>query len=103
LVSTLVLRRAQVHQALMVAHLTPFDPVYTQHLAGLTRALSAESGIVAAHQQAQGLIYNVLGNQARLWAFVENFRLFGVFCICCLPLVLLFKKVKKGAKAGVMH
>lgn len=103
LVSTLVLRRAQVHQALMVAHLTPFDPAYVRHLAGLAQALSAQSGIVAAQQQAHGIIYNVLENQARLWAFVENFRLFGIFCIGCLPLVLLFKKVRKGTKAGMMH
>jgi hypothetical protein len=28
---------------------------------------------------------------------VENFRLFGFLCLLCLPLVLLFKRVKRGA------
>jgi DHA2 family multidrug resistance protein len=46
--------------------------------------------------QAQGLIYNTLLSQSSLWAFVENFRMFGFLCLLCLPLVLLFKRVKRG-------
>ena len=33
-VSTIIVRRAQVHQALMVGHLTPFDPVYSGAVGG---------------------------------------------------------------------
>jgi DHA2 family multidrug resistance protein len=97
MVTTLLVRRAQVHQALMVAHLTPFDPVYTERLAAATKALTPQSGPVLAHAQAQGLIYGMLQGQASLWAFVENFRLFGLLCLCCLPLIWLFKKVKRNA------
>ena len=32
LVSTIIVRRAQVHQALMVSHLTPFDAIYVERL-----------------------------------------------------------------------
>jgi len=35
-----------------------------------------------------------------LWAFVENFRLFGFLCLLCLPLVLLFKRMRPGAGGG---
>jgi DHA2 family multidrug resistance protein len=97
LVSTLLVRRAQVHQALMVGHLTPYDPVYQDRLTALQHALASQTGSVAALLQAQGLIYDSLLNQARLWGFVENFRLFGILCLLCLPLVLLFKKVRRGA------
>jgi DHA2 family multidrug resistance protein len=96
LVSTLIVRRAQVHQALMVAHLTPFDPAYVQRLAGAARALAPQSGPVLAQAQAQGAIYESLLSQARLWAFVENFRLFGFLCLGCLPLVFLFKKARRA-------
>jgi MFS transporter, DHA2 family, multidrug resistance protein len=96
-VSTIIVRRAQVHQALMVGHLTPFDPAYVERLAAATQALTPQSGPVLAHMQAQGLIYNTLLNQSSLWAFVENFRLFGFLCLLCLPLVLLFKRAKRGA------
>ncbi len=102
-ISTIVVRRAQVHQALMVGHLTPYDPVYMERLAAATKALTSQSGPVLAHMQAQGLIYNTLLNQSSLWAFVENFRLFGFLCLLCLPLVFLFKRAKRGAGAAVVH
>lgn len=104
LVTTMLVRRAQVHQALMVGHLTPYDPVYVQRLAAATHALAAQGDPVQAQVQAQGLIYNTLQSQASLWAFVENFRLFGLFCLACIPLVFLFKKVKRsGGGPGAMH
>jgi DHA2 family multidrug resistance protein len=103
LVSTLLVRRAQVHQALMVGHLTPFDPIYNERLAVTSQALASQSGAVLAHAQAQGLIYGSLLNQASLWAFVENFRLFGVVCIACIPLVLLFKRVGKKGPTPAGH
>jgi DHA2 family multidrug resistance protein len=103
LVSTVIVRRAQVHQALMVGHLTPYDPAYMERLAAATKALTPESGPVLAHMQAQGLIYHTLQNQASLWAFVENFRLFGILCLLCLPLVLMFKRVKRGAGGASGH
>jgi DHA2 family multidrug resistance protein len=103
LVSTLIVRRAQVHQALMVAHLTPFDPAYVQRLASVSHALTPQSGVELASSQAQGLIYGSLLNQAKLWAFIENFRLFGFLCIVCMPLVFLFKPVKRGPRAPAGH
>jgi len=103
LVSTIVVRRAQVHEALMVAHLTPYDPVYMERLAAATRALTPESGPVLANMQAQGLIYQTLHSQASLWAFVENFRLFGLLCVLCLPLVFLFKRARRGPGGAAMH
>ena len=66
-------------------------------MAAATRALTPQSGPVLAQAQAHGLIYNALLGQSSLWAFVENFRLFGILCLLCLPLVLLFKRVKRRA------
>jgi len=102
LVSTMIVRRAQVHQALMVGHLTPYDPVYVDRLAAATQALTPQSGPVLAQMQAQGLVYSALLNQSSLWAFVENFRLFGFLCLLCLPLVLLFKRVKHGSGGAAL-
>jgi MFS transporter, DHA2 family, multidrug resistance protein len=102
-VTTIVARRAQVHQALMVGHMTPFDPAYTQQLAAAQHALAPASGSWLAHEQALGLLYNSLLQQSNLWAFVENFRLFGVLCLVCLPLVLLFKRVQRGQKPITAH
>ena len=101
LVSTLIVRRAQVHHALMVSHLTPFDPAYVERLTALKRLFGPESGPVLSELRAQSVIYNSLLEQSSLWAFVENFRLFGILCIACLPLVLLFKKVRRKPGTAV--
>src|SRR5208282_1511813 len=39
-VTTMIARRAQVHQALMVGHLTPTDPVFAQRFAAAQHALA---------------------------------------------------------------
>ncbi|HZL43311.1 MAG TPA: DHA2 family efflux MFS transporter permease subunit [Verrucomicrobiae bacterium] len=103
MVTTLLARRAQVHQAYMVAHMTPYDPAYTERLMAAQNAFAAHAGPVQAHQQALGLLYNSLVQQSTLWAFVENFRLFGVLCLVCLPLVLLFKRVRQGGSKPAVH
>ena len=102
-VTTITARRAQVHQALMVGHMSPYNPAYTQHLAAAQHALTSGSGSWLGHQRALELLYNVLLQQSNLWAFVENFRLFGVLCLVCLPLILLFKGVRRGQKPIAAH
>jgi DHA2 family multidrug resistance protein len=103
MVTTLLARRAQVHQAMMVAHMTPYDHAYNHQLALAQHALTPASGSFLAHQQALGLVYNSLVQQARLWAFVEDFRVFGFMCLACLPLVFLFRRVQRGQQPAATH
>ncbi|HKW29177.1 MAG TPA: DHA2 family efflux MFS transporter permease subunit [Verrucomicrobiae bacterium] len=93
-VTTMIARRAQVHQALMVGHLTPTDPVFTTRLAAAQHALAQQSDPVTATHQAYAAVYGLLNSQAHLWAFVDNFRIFGVLVLCCIPLIFLFRRVK---------
>jgi DHA2 family multidrug resistance protein len=65
--------------------------------------LRAHADAVTAHLQAQHLLYGKLLQQANLWSFVEDFRLFGVLCLVCLPLVLLFKPVRRDARPVAAH
>jgi DHA2 family multidrug resistance protein len=102
LVTTLVARGAQAHQSLMVGHLTPADPVFTQRLHAAQHALARQTGPVTATHQAYGLIYGTLNAQAHLWAFVDTFRVFGLIVLCCLPLIFLFKRVQNAKKTGVI-
>jgi DHA2 family multidrug resistance protein len=99
-VATIIARDAQVHQAMMVSHLTPFDPAYRQAVAGIKAGLSHYSGNATAGVQALQIVYNELLQQARLWAFVDNFRIFGVACACCIPLIFLFKKTEHTVKVS---
>jgi DHA2 family multidrug resistance protein len=94
-VTTLIARGAQAHQALMVGHLTPTDPAFTRQLHAAQAMLARHSDPVTAMHQAYALIYNSLNQQAHLWAFVDTFRIFALIVLCCLPLILLFKRVRQ--------
>jgi DHA2 family multidrug resistance protein len=97
-VTTMLARGAQVHQALMVGHLTPTDPAYAQRLAGAKKLLSQHADPVTATRQAYNAVYALLDQQAHVWAFVDNFFLFGVLALAGLPLVFLFKRVQNAKK-----
>ncbi len=102
-VTTMLARGAQAHQALMVGHLTPTDPAFAQRFALARKALSAHTDLVTATRQAYSAVYSLLDQQAHLWAFVDNFLLFGLLSLAGIPLVFLFKRVqppKKPAPSG---
>jgi len=92
-VTTRLARGAQAHQALMVEHLTPTDPAYVRYLEAAKHALSRHTDAVTAAQQAQAKVYALLDQQAHLWAYVDNFFLFGMMAVCAAPLIFLFKRV----------
>jgi DHA2 family multidrug resistance protein len=102
-VTTMLARGAQLHQATMVSHLTPYDPAYQQRLQELTAALAARGNPMTALQQAYGAIYGTLVEQATLLAYIENFRLLAFLCLICAPAALVFRKVKAGKQAPTMH
>ena len=60
LVTTLVARGAQAHQALMVGHLTPTDPAFAQRLAAAQPRWRSRRDPVTATHQAYALFYNLL-------------------------------------------
>jgi DHA2 family multidrug resistance protein len=102
-VTTIIDRASQTHQAIMVTHLTPYDPAYQERLAAITSALTSQSGSWAATTQAPAIIYGIVQQQSQLAAFVDNFRLFGIISLLCVPLVFLFKKVGAGRVKTDVH
>jgi len=95
-VTTMIARGAQAHQALMVGHLAPGDPAFTRQLDAAQAMLARQDDPVTAARQAYALIYNVLNQQAHLWAFVDTFRIFTLMVLCCLPLIFLFKRIRQA-------
>jgi len=82
----------------MVGHLTPTDPAFTQRLAATQHALAQHTNPATATTQAYATIYNILDQQAHLWAFVDNFYLFGLIALGGIPLIFLFKRIKTVQK-----
>ena len=102
-VTTILARRAQLHEVRLVEHLTPFDMNYqiaTQKAAALLHYRGLDP--LTAEQGGLGVVYANLMKQASMMAFNDAFYLLGVFMICILPLVFLMKKGRSEAPAG-MH
>ncbi len=98
-VTALLSREAQIRHVSLVENISAYNPVFLEHYGALAQGLSQQSGS-EGNMQALQLLYSQLHQQSQLFAFVYDFRLFGVLCVCCLPLVFLFKGVK-GSKAPV--
>ncbi|MFN7944685.1 MAG: DHA2 family efflux MFS transporter permease subunit [Blastocatellia bacterium] len=100
LVTTLLARGAQIHQAALVTHLTPYDPALQQRLHELMATLGNSA---TAMQQAYGTIYGILVRQAMLLSYTDNFRLLAALCVACIPAALLFKRVRAGKGPVAAH
>ena len=102
--TTLLARRAQFHQSVMVAHLTPFDWRYRESVAGAAAILrTAGSSASDANLQAQGMIYGTMVRQANMLAFADAFWVMGVLFLLIIPLMFLIKKVKPSAGQVVVE
>jgi len=100
-VATLLARRAQVHQATLVAHLTPYDATFRNAAQGAQQMLMTQgSTSTLAHLQAQGLLYGNLLRQANMLAYVDAFSLLGWTFIAMIPLVFFMKSAKPRAGAS---
>jgi MFS transporter, DHA2 family, multidrug resistance protein len=94
-VTTLLARRTQYHQSVLVAHSTPFDERYRQLLANLTNYFGAHGFShtdAAVHAQAQA--FNLLERQATFLGFLDCFTALGWFVLMGVPLVFLILKFR---------
>jgi DHA2 family multidrug resistance protein len=104
LASTLLTRSAQVHQNVLISHLTPYDPAYTITLRRITQSLSAHtSNVGQAVVAARGMIYGEVIRQATMLAYLDVFRLLGSLLLGVIPLLFLMKKVTPGKGPVSVH
>jgi DHA2 family multidrug resistance protein len=93
LVTTMVDRGAQAHQAMLVKHLTPYYLNYQSNLQTMQNALTPQVGSIHAQAMAAGKLYSNLVQQSNLLAYVDDFRWLALLCFVVLPIVLLLKHV----------
>jgi MFS transporter, DHA2 family, multidrug resistance protein len=99
MVTTLLARRAQFHQAMLASYTTDYDPAFRNQTAGLAQQL-IQSGTSAAdaQHQAYGMIYQSMQNQAQLLSYVDAYKLLGVGA--AIMFFLAFVMRKNDPKAG---
>ena len=102
LLTTLIARSSQAHQALLVGRFSPYEPAFAARL----EQLSGGAGMSAnpdAVRRASAMLYQLLQSQSALWAYIEQFRLLVLVCLVCAPLVFLFRKSTGSGAAEMMH
>ena len=100
--TTFLARGTQVHRVALVTHLTPYDPAYQQWQALAQAGLATRVGEQAAGPKTLGLLSQIVGQQAQLLAFMDNFRVVAILSLLALPLVLLFRRAR-GGRAPAAH
>lgn len=94
LVATMLTRFSQVHQYMMVGHLSELNEAFIERVQTTAAMLSQYTSPSVAHYMAQYSQYGQLIKQASLWAFMDSFRIFGLLCFVLIPLLILFKRSK---------
>jgi len=102
--TTLLARRSQYHQSVLVSHLTPYDPGYREALASAAAMLHGRgASLPDAAAQAQGLIYGNMQRQAGMLAFSDAFWVMGVLFLLIVPLMFLMKSSRPVKGQVVME
>jgi len=90
LVSTMLQRKAQLHQQILGQHLTA-STATVQQFVGAASA-SAVGNRADATYIAMANLYNQAQRQAMLLSYMDQFRMLGGIVLCMLPLIFLLKR-----------
>ena len=102
--TTLLARRAQYHQQVLGAHITPLDAGVQSTLHQLIAQLMSKGSTAAdALIQAQGMVYGLIQRQASMLAFADAFWILGGLFLVILPLLLLMRKTQPHSGPVVME
>jgi MFS transporter, DHA2 family, multidrug resistance protein len=102
LVTTLIIRRSQYHQQILVGHVTPHTPRFRSALHALSTKVG-HSGLRAAdaHNQAIARFYDLVNQQAHALSYMDTFWILGALCTVMLVLAFFLKKNDPGAGGQV--
>jgi MFS transporter, DHA2 family, multidrug resistance protein len=99
--TTVLARRQQHHQNVLVGHVTPYSSPYDATIQGMQQALGRNAANAAdALHQAQAQLYAIVQRQALVLSYIDAFWLLAVIFAALVPLVLLLRKPDPGG-AGV--
>jgi len=101
MVTTLIARRAQVHQTYLANHVTPAGLNFPQAVDALARRLNVaglESNL--AHSQAYARLYRQTIAQATTLAYIDVFMILGVTSFIMFFLSFALKKNEPGGGGG---
>jgi MFS transporter, DHA2 family, multidrug resistance protein len=97
LVTTMVARRAQVHQSYLVAHTTAGTPRLTQAVASLAaRLMRAGVEPTVARREAQARVYRTVIVQATALAYIDVYWVLAISAAIMVPMCFLLRRNTPG-------
>ncbi|HUY82661.1 MAG TPA: DHA2 family efflux MFS transporter permease subunit [Acidobacteriaceae bacterium] len=98
-ISTMLVRRAQVHQNYLAAHVTAQSPLYQGLQKGLKSALETKGYSPAdATHASMGRLYDMMTLQARTLAYIDTVHWLVFLTVCLIPIGYLMKKPRYRSK-----
>ena len=98
LIETFLVRRQQLHQSVLVAHTTRYNPIFRSMVAALRATFAhAGAGAVRSLQMAYGAVYAEVQRQAAALAYIDVLRLLAVFAVLAAFVALLLRSNPRGA------
>ena len=94
---TLLAHQQQIHQSRLVESAQPLNPAYDDYLANAGQLFSGTGDGAGA---SLGALYQTIGRQASMQAFISVYWVLMWIVIVVTPLVFLMKKSKSGGSAG---
>ncbi|HZB90731.1 MAG TPA: DHA2 family efflux MFS transporter permease subunit [Stellaceae bacterium] len=102
--TTLIARREQYHQSVLIEHVTPYSNLYQSTIQNLQQSyLAGSASAVDALQQAQAKLYAIVQQQAATLSYIDSFWLFGLIFLGLVPLVFLMRRPEPGTGPAVGH
>jgi MFS transporter, DHA2 family, multidrug resistance protein len=104
MVTTLIARRAQVHQEYLVAHVTPGGTTFVKDAAALSaHVFTSGADPHGATRETYALLYRTAISQASTLAYIDTFLVLAVVAAIMFVLSFALKKNELGGRRVVME
>jgi len=101
IVTTMIVRRSQLHQSMLVAHTSMGNVRFRGAMGGLVQQLSdAGLGMHEAQSQALGRVYAAVQAQAATLAYIDTFWILCIAALIMFFLSFILKKNNPRARRG---
>ncbi|MGH7210294.1 MAG: DHA2 family efflux MFS transporter permease subunit, partial [Acetobacteraceae bacterium] len=95
--TTVLVRRQQYHQSILVDHVTPYSSRYDAAIQAMQQPFLHHSASAPdILHQAQALLYATVQRQAAVMSYIDSFWLLGMLFLVLIPLVFLMKRPQPG-------
>ena len=104
LATTLLVRRQQYHQSVLIEHVGSYSSQYHDTIQRLQHAFLARSAsAVDALHHAQAMLYSMVQKQASVLSYIDTFWVLAVVFMALVPFIFLLRKSVSGDGTPPTH